>query len=206
MEQVINLVLLGNTFATLFIIMDPPGVVPIFLALTGTYTHESRRKAAFQATIASFSILMVFMIAGRYILKFLQISLPALQLSGGIILFMMAMTMLQGKEGELADPGKNNIALVPLGTPLIAGPGAIVTIMVAIESSQYQLSDWVSVILALVLVHVTLWLSLRFGTYISKFLGESGTMLVVRIAGLLISAIAIELTAKAIFSYIDMLG
>lgn len=204
MDQIVNLTLLGTTFATLFVIMDPPGAIPVFLALTGNYTHESRKKAAIQATAASLTIMVIFMLLGRYILKFLHISLPSLQLSGGFVLFLMSMTLLSGKEDEIGSPeGGGNIALVPMGTPMLAGPGAIVAVMVAVESSNQSVADWVGIILALALMHITLWATLRFATFVSRFLGEGGTMLLTRISGLLIAAIATELIATAIFSYIQ---
>lgn len=204
-NQIVNLTLFGTTFATLFVIMDPPGAIPIFLALTGNYTHESRRKAAFQATCASFSIMILFMLLGRYILKFLQISLPSLQFSGGFVLFLMSMALLSGKESEFGTPstGKANIALVPMGTPMLAGPGAIVALMVAVESSNHDIIDWVAIILAVVTMHIVLWVTLRFAVFISQFLGDAGTMLLTRISGLLLAAIATELIATAIFTYIQ---
>lgn len=205
MDQIVNFTLLATTFATLFVIMDPPGAIPVFLALTGTYTNESRKRAALQATLASFGIMVTFMIIGRYILKFLHISLPSLQLSGGFVLFLMAMALLTGQEDDLGSgsDAKKNIALVPMGTPMLAGPGAIVAVMVAVESSTQSVADWVGINVALLLIHLVLWLSLRFASFISKFLGESGTMLLTRISGLLLAAIATELMATAVFSYIN---
>ncbi|WP_318272880.1 MarC family protein [Actinomyces sp. zg-332] len=206
MEQIINVTLLGTTFATLFVIMDPPGAVPVFLALTGNYTHESRKKAAWQASVASFGIIIVFMLLGRYILKFLQISLASLQLSGGVVLFLMAMTLLTGMgEDSSSDSnagGGTQIALVPMGTPMLAGPGAIVAVMVAVESSGQSVGDWVGIITAVVLMHIIIWITLRFSTFIARFIGEGGTLVLTKISGILLAAIATELIARAIFSYI----
>lgn len=205
MEQIVNMTLLGTTFATLFVIMDPPGALPIFLALTSNYTHEHKKIAAIQATCASFAIMCVFMLTGDYILKFLHISLASLQLSGGLVLILMSMALLNGKEEELspADASGVGIALVPMGTPILAGPGAIVAMMVAVQTSVKTVADWVAIVTALVLMHIVLWATLRFATILSKFLGKGGIMLLTRIFGLLLAAISVELIATAIFSYIN---
>ena len=207
MDQIVNITLLGTTFATLFVIMDPPGAVPVFLGLTGNYTHESRKKAALQASAASFLIMTIFMLLGRYILKFLQISLASLQLSGGVVLFLMAMTLLTGlgnnsASSDTSTAGTTHIALVPMGTPMLAGPGAIVAVMVAVESSGQTVADWVGIIAALVLMHIIVWLTLRFSTVVARFIGEGGTLILTKISGILLAAIATELIAKAIFAYV----
>ncbi len=205
MSDVIDLPLLATTFATLFVIMDPAGTVPVFLALTSTHTAKERKRAARQATLVALGVIVVFTVFGRYILEFLSISVPALQLSGGVLLFVVAMELLTGKaeEPQPAGAGRVNVALVPLGTPLLAGPGAIVAAMVAVQSSGGRPAAWLAIGLAIALVHLCLWLAMRFSTIIHRVLREGGTTLVTRLAGLLLAAIATQLVADAVAAFIE---
>ncbi|MCK6210032.1 MarC family protein [Georgenia sp. EYE_87] len=204
MNELIDLTLMSTTFFTLFVIMDPPGTVPVFLALTSTMTARQRRTAARQATVVAFGVILVFTLFGQYILNFLHISVPALQLSGGLLLLLVAMELLTGKSEEPRPSGSGvNVALVPLGTPLLAGPGAIVAAMLAVEESDRSVPAWTAIAVALVAIHVVLWLSMRFAGVIHRVLGDGGTTLVTRLAGLLLAAIAVQLMADAVFAFID---
>ena len=204
MNDVIDLRLLSEVFITLFVIMDPPGTVPIFLGLSGTMTRQQRNRAARQAIFVAFGVILAFAVFGQSLLSYMHISLPALQASGGLLLLLVAMELLTGKAEEPQPSGnaKVNVALVPLGTPLLAGPGAIVAVMVFVQQSDGTLADWVAIAVGIVLVHVTLWLAMRFAGVIHRLLGESGTTLVTRIAGLLLAAIAVQLVADAVRAFI----
>lgn len=204
MSAVIDLHLFATTFATLFVIMDPAGTVPVFLALTATHTAKGRRRAARQATLVALGVIVVFTVFGRYIFELLAISVPALQLSGGLLLLLVAMQLLWGKiEDPPASTRGVNVALVPLGTPLLAGPGAIVAAMVAVEDAAAEPASWVAISLAIALVHLCLWLAMRFSTVVHRVLGDGGTTLVSRLAGLLLAAIATQLMADAVAAFID---
>jgi multiple antibiotic resistance protein len=197
--------LFSEVFITLFVIMDPPGTVPIFLGLTGSMTARQRTRAARQAILVAFGVIAAFALFGQELLDYMHISLPALQASGGLLLLLVAMELLTGKMEEPVPSGNAgvNVALVPLGTPLLAGPGAIVATMVFVSGSDESLSDWVSIALALVAVHVCLYLSMRFANVIHRVLRDSGVILVSRIAGLLLAAIAVQLVADAVRAFID---
>jgi multiple antibiotic resistance protein len=197
--------LLSEVFITLFVIMDPPGTVPIFLGLTGAMTRQQRNRAARQAILVAFGVILVFAVFGQSLLSYMHISLPALQASGGLLLLLVAMELLTGKAEEPQPSGntKVNVALVPLGTPLLAGPGAIVAVMVFVQQSDGTLADWLAIALGIVLVHITLWLAMRFAGVIHRLLGESGTTLVTRIAGLLLAAIAVQLVADAVVAFVE---
>jgi len=195
--------LLLSVFITLFVIMDPPGTVPIFLGLTGTMTRRQRNRAARQAILVAFGVIVSFALFGQSLLNYLHISLEALQASGGLLLLLIAMELLTGKSDD-PDPAthdKVNVALVPLGTPLLAGPGAIVATMVFVKSADGTAADWVAIALGVVLVHVTLYLSMRFANVVHRLLRDSGTLLVTRIAGLLLAAIAVQLIADAVIAF-----
>ena len=195
----LDAVLLTEVFVTLFVIMDPVGKIPVFLALTRGRSAASMRRAAWQAVAVSFGVIVTFAFFGQQILGYLNISMPALQIAGGLLLLLIALELLTGKEQSIANgPGGNaNVALVPLGTPLMAGPGAIVATMVFSDQVE-GIDTFAAVALGVLLVHVALWLSMRFSIPILRVIRESGVLLISRIAGLLLSAIAVQLVADAV--------
>ena len=193
----------AEVFITLFVIMDPPGTVPIFLGLTGAMTSRQRNRAARQAILVAFGVIVSFAHFGQQLLSYMHISLPALQASGGLLLLLVAMELLTGKSEEPQPSGNKgvNVAMVPLGTPLLAGPGAIVATMVFVQRAT-EPAQWVSIALGIVAVHVSLYLSMRFANVVHRVLKDSGTTLVSRIAGLLLAAIAVQLVADAVKAFI----
>jgi multiple antibiotic resistance protein len=201
-NQVVTTSLLGEVFITLFVIMDPPGTIPVFLSLTSGIQPAERARAAWQAVVVSFGVIVAFALFGRQILTYLNISLPALQCAGGLLLLLVALELLTGREQDPASNKDVNIAMVPLGTPLLAGPGAIVAIMVFV-GQVHSPPDLVAVAAGVVGVHVMLWVTMRFSVGILRLLRESGVTLVTRISGLLLSAIAVQLVADAVQAFIE---
>jgi len=201
MDSVIDTVLLVEVFVTLFVIMDPVGTVPIFLSLTGGRSPQAARRAAWQAVGVSFLVITVFAFFGQQILSYLHISLPALQCAGGLLLLLVALELLTGNEKEPTATAGTNIALVPLGTPLLAGPGAIVATMLFVEDVD-DAATFSAVAGGVVLVHLSLWAAMRFSLPILRLIREGGVLLVTRIAGLLLSAIAVQLVADAVRAFI----
>jgi len=202
-SDIVDLRLLTEVFITLFVIMDPPGIVPIFLGLTGTMTARERHRAARQAVLVAAGVIIAFALFGQRLLDYMHISLPALQASGGLLLLLIALDLLTGKmEDPQAPQGNVNIAMVPLGTPLLAGPGAIVAAMLFVQRVDGSVSDWLGVSLGFAGVVLSLWVAMRFAGVILRVLGESGTLLVTRIAGLLLAAIAVQLVADAVTAFV----
>ena len=201
MSGILDTVLLVEVFVTLFVIMDPVGTVPIFLSLTSGRSAATARRAAWQAVAVSFFVITVFAFFGQEILKYLHISLPALQCAGGLLLLLVALELLTGNEKEPTAQIGTNVALVPLGTPLLAGPGAIVATMLFSREVD-SVPTFVAVALGVVLVHVSLWAAMRYSLPILRLIRESGVLLVTRIAGLLLSAIAVQLVADAVRAFI----
>lgn len=210
MSAVLDTALFTEVFVTLFVIMDPPGTVPVFLGLTSAMGAKQRNRAARQAILVAFGVIVVFAVFGQQVLHYMGISLPALQASGGLLLLFVAMELLTGKMEEPSPSGNKgvNVAMVPLGTPLLAGPGAIVATMVFVQ--QTRVSDTggapqlVAIAVAIVLVHVCLYLSMRFANVIHRVLKDSGVTLVTRIAGLLLAAIAVQGIATAITEFVRL--
>src|SRR5271170_2925790 len=115
-----------EVFVTLAVIVDPPGTVPVFLGLTRGRSRHDRNQLAWQAAVVAFGVIVVFALFGRTILDYLGVGLAALEGAGGLLLLLVALELLTGKAGEPSELDRANVAFVPLGTPLLAGPGAIV--------------------------------------------------------------------------------
>jgi len=193
--------LFGTVFVTLLVIVDPPGMVPIFLALTGPLAARERHRAAWQAVALAGGVIVVFAVAGQKILEYLHIDLPALQGAGGLLLVLVALELLTGKADSPDQQATSNIALVPLGTPLLAGPGAIVATMLFVRRADGFL-DYLAIALAIALVLLVVWLVLRFSGGIVKILRPGGIEVLTRIAGLLLAAIAVQLIADSVAAFV----
>ena len=201
MSNIIDPRFFGEAFVTLFVIMDPPGGVPVFLALMAGRSGRARRRAAWQAVVVAFGVICSFAIFGQTILDYLGIGIPALQGAGGLLLLLVALDLLTGRAEEPQQVEDVNVALVPLGTPLLAGPGAIVATIVFVRRANGT-ADLVALAAAITAVHVTLWLVLRFSEVIIRVLRDSGIVLLTRIAGLLLSAIAVQLVADSVLGFV----
>jgi multiple antibiotic resistance protein len=195
----------GSVFVTLLVIMDPPGALPIFLALTGSLTHRQKLAAARRASLVAFGVIVLFAVFGQQILRYLHISLPALQGAGGLLLLIVALQLLTGSESEQHADAGVNVALVPLGTPLLAGPGAIVATMLAVQGSE-GVDQYLAVALGLVATMVVVWLFFRFAGQVHRVLKDRGTVLITRIAGLLLSAIAVQMVADSVRAFVGAAG
>ncbi|SCF44190.1 multiple antibiotic resistance protein [Micromonospora purpureochromogenes] len=196
-----DLKLFGEVFVTLLVIVDPPGMMPIFLALTGPLAARDRNRAAWQAVALALGVIVIFAVAGQTLLDYLHVDLPALQAAGGLLLVLVALELLTGKADDPSQQVTSNIALVPLGTPLLAGPGAIVATMLFVQQAD-GLGDHSAIAAAIVAVMITVWVVLRFSGGIVKILRPGGIEVLTRIAGLLLAAIAVQLIADAVAAFV----
>lgn len=196
-----------EAFVTLFVIIDPPGTVPVFLGLTRGRSARTRRRLAWQAAVVAFAVIVAFALFGRVILTYTQVGLPALEGAGGLLLLLVSLQLLTGRSEEptSAERAKANVAFVPLGTPLLAGPGAIVATMLYVQR-VHSFLDGLALALAIVAVAVCAWLSMRFAEVIHRVLTDNGVELLTRIAGLLLSAIAIQLIAQSALAFAAQSG
>jgi len=188
-----------SVFITLVIIMDPLGNLPFFLLFTEENTPQERKQVAALACLTACVILILFGITGDAVLRFFGIGLPAFQLAGGFILFLYALHLLHlipgglktTSEEEKEGMSKEHVGLVPLAMPLLAGPGAITTVLVWQETPESSLSTALllaAIILACLFVYVVFY----FGSWISRALGVSGIRMVTRLMGLLLAVIAVQ--------------
>ena len=191
----------GEVFVTLFVIMDPLGSIPLFLGLTGGRTDRTRRRLAGQAVLVSLFVIAVFAVLGQQILGFLGIGVPALQGAGGLLLLIVALELLTDRQDDPSEVKDVNVALVPLGTPLLAGPGAIVATIVFVQQAD-GVGDHTAIATGIVAIHLAVYLALRFSVSITRLIKEAGIVLLTRISGLLLSAIAVQLVADAVRGFV----
>lgn len=195
--------LFSSTVLTLFVILDPPGLLPVFLGLTRTLTPHERRASARNASTVAFGIIALFAVFGRVILDYLHITIEALQVSGGVLLLLVALELLTGsqsRDDSILEQG-TNVAIVPLGVPLLAGPGSIVAMMLAVNDAE-GVWGYLTVAAALVAAMLLVWLFLRYASGIRAVLRDSGTVLLTRVAGMLLSAIAVQMVADGIDGFV----
>lgn len=184
---------------SLFAMMNPLYAVPTFLHLTQDMPEETRRAIPLKTAIASFLIMVVVFFAGEAILRLFSISLPALRISGGLVVFAMAWSMVRGGEHQTDTADKTrtdgesspSIALIPLALPLTAGPGAM-SLMIVVATYGNPLSGQLAIVFAVFLVCLVVWLTLKLAPRIRDFLGESGMDVVGRLMGLILLALAVE--------------
>lgn len=200
-----DLKFLASVYLALFVIMDPPGVIPVFLALAGRRGAKAMARLALQAALTAFGVIVLFALLGDRILQFLGISLPAMQVSGGLLLLVVSLELLTGKTDEPTEVDDVNVAMVPLGTPLLAGPGAIVATILFVRSADTA-PEILALIVAIVAIHVTIYLVMRFSVVLAKILRPTGILVLTRIAGLLVAAIAVQLIADGVFGFVDAHG
>jgi multiple antibiotic resistance protein len=191
----------GEVLVTLVVIMDPVGNVPLFLGLTGGRSNKRRRRLAGQAVLVSLLVISLFAVLGQQILAYLGIGIPAMQGAGGLLLTIVALELLTGKQDDPSEVDNVSVALVPLGTPLLAGPGAIVATIVFVKQ-HHDLAGSISIALGIVAVHLLVFLSLFFSVTITRVIREAGIVLLTRISGLLLSAIAVQLVANSVKGFI----
>lgn len=193
----------AQAFVTLFVILDPPGAAPIFLSLASGKSIKVQRRLAWQAATVSLFVIVTFALFGNALLGYLNISLPALQGAGGILLLITGLGLLTGSITDSDSAASQNIALVPLGTPLLAGPGAIVTTMLYVQKADGN-EQLGALAIAIVAVHLIIGITFMFSTKILSVIKDSGVTLLARIAGLLLSAIAVEMIVSAIKAFFDI--
>ena len=185
-----------TAFATLFVVIDPPGLVPLFIALTQGMDATRRRAMAQRACIIATIMLMLFGLMGEALLGFIGISMPAFRIAGGILLFLTALDMLferrtQRREGQHADPD-HDPSVFPLATPLIAGPGAIATMILLVGQSGPGWSGTVAVMGLLLAMMLATFLFLLASPPLERLLGRTGTIVITRLLGMLLAALSVQ--------------
>lgn len=188
------------TFSAIFFVVDPFAVIPIFLAVTASEDAARRRSTARRAAIVATVTLLVFAIAGSLIFRVLGITIGAFRIAGGILLFIMAIEMLRAQrsrtrtspEEEREGVERDDVAVIPLGIPMLAGPGSIATVMVLMNDAQGSVLRMAIVIAAILLTGGLSHLVLRASSLVERTLRQTGLNIVTRVMGLILAAIAVQ--------------
>jgi multiple antibiotic resistance protein len=186
-------------FPSLFSIVDPIGVVPAYLALVGAETRAEQRRTAIRATVTGASVMLVFAATGTAIFRFFGITIPAFKVAGGVLLFTMALEMMRARlspvkttpEETSAARAGDDLAITPIGIPLISGPGAIASVIMwssRAGGAQEKLALYASIGLVIVITLI----SLVFASRLVKVLGKTGINVITRIMGLILAATAAQ--------------
>jgi multiple antibiotic resistance protein len=186
-------------FGSLFSIVDPFAAVPIFLVLAGSQSKEAQASTALRASLTCFTVLTAFGLAGSYIFSFFGITVPGFKVAGGILLFIVALDMVRAKasstrsttEEQDEAATKEDVGLIPIGLPLLSGPGAIATVMV-LAGKAGGLGQRIGVHAAILAVSIITFLVLRSSSFMARVLGRTGLNVIGRIMGLILAAVAMQ--------------
>jgi multiple antibiotic resistance protein len=208
-----GLVKFGLTaFVTLLVVVDPPGVVPISVALTEGLDASRRRAIRTRAVMIALLVALFFLFAGRSLLSYLGVTVHAFAISGGVLLFATALPMLFGNRGGLQAPEQGerttageDIAIFPLAIPLLSGPGAIATILLLTSQAGGDIRRLVVLCVAIALVYGVTLLMLHLGGSLMARIGEGKVHIVTRVMGIILAALAVQFILNGITAYYNSL-
>lgn len=194
--------------SAMFFVIDPIANVPIFLTITARDTPAQRRRIAIRAAFASWVTLSVFALAGGLIFRAFGISLGAFKIAGGLMLLLMSVDMMRAQpsptrtseeeQGEASATARDDIAIFPLAVPMLAGPGAIATVMVLMSRAAWHATRTIAVFIAVTVVCILCWLLMRSAASAERLLPKTLLRAFERIMGLLLAAVAVEFIAGGI--------
>lgn len=187
--------ILVRTFVAVFVLADALGNAPIFLALTKGMEVDERNRVVDRATFVATAVILGFAFAGQAILDYLHISIASLQVAGGLLLLLVALDMLKGELDEPVIEQGRDVAITPLALPLLAGPGTLTTVMLMMSDAQ---TAQLSVVAGIVAAMVVTWFIVRQSSRIDKWMGAEGAIIVTKILGFLLAALAVEIGSAGI--------
>lgn len=185
--------------SSIFFLVDPFAALPTFLAVTADEDPPRRKRTARKASLTAFVVLCTFALLGRYIFRLFGISLPAFEISGGIILLLIGLDMLQAKRSPTQEAAsdteeaitRDDAGIVPLGIPMLAGPGAITSVMVLVGQVQETWQMW-AILASIAVTMLISWAVLHAAGRVAQVMGDTGIRILVRIMGLLLVALAVQ--------------
>jgi multiple antibiotic resistance protein len=192
-------------FGSVFSIVDPIAALPVYLALTGREDSVAKHQTALRAAMTCLLVLCLFAAVGPAVFRFFGITIPAFRIAGGLLLFRVALDMLHAKvsstktthDEEVDAAGRTDVGVIPVGIPLLSGPGAIASVMMLAGKAQSP-TQHLALFLAITLVAILCWLVLRFASFTAKLLGTTGMNLIGRIMGLILAAVAVEFVLEGV--------
>jgi multiple antibiotic resistance protein len=196
-----------SAFVTLFVVLDPPGMAPMFAALTTKETDAARRRIALRGTLIAGIILMPFAFIGEWVLRMLGVTIDSFRIAGGLLLFMVAVDMIFAHETPLrrTTPGeteeasqRGDISVFPLAIPLIAGPGAMTTVVLLMQQAEGEIVHQGVVLAVLVLVLALVLLGLLLATRMMRLIGVTGANVITRVLGVILGALAVQYVVDGI--------
>jgi len=197
-----------NEFVTLLIVVNPISALPVFLAVTSGFDTAKQRRVAVIAVLASFGVLVLFIIGGGFVLERMGISLRSFQIAGGIILFLVALDMVRGSSQVPAGGGTGDqataVAIYPLAIPKIAGPGTMLTVVLLTDDHRFDFGELslTTAVLAVVLV-ITLAI-LLLAAPISRLIGNAGSSIIGRVMGMMLVALAVHTVLSAFAAWLGL--
>jgi multiple antibiotic resistance protein len=197
-------------FVTLLVVVDPPGVVPIYVGLTKDETPARRRAILVRAVLVALGVALFFLVAGRAVLSYLGVTVHAFSISGGILLFVAAMPMLFGRRGGLQAPepkehGGEDISIFPLAMPLLSGPGTIATILLLTSQAGSDVRRLVAIGVAIAFVFLVSFISLTLGARLIRLVGEGGVHIATRVMGIVLAALAVQYVLNGLSGFYYLL-
>jgi multiple antibiotic resistance protein len=200
-------------FIALIALVNPLGVLPMFISLTQDFTPAQKQRAIRTAAFTVVAVISTCALLGEQIIKFFGISTASLQVAGGLLILLMSLSMLNAQPSgakttaEERDEAehKDTIGVVPLGIPLLTGPGAMSTVIVLAGKSNH-VSDYVALIGSGVVIAALVWLTLQMAQPIARFMGRTGINIATRIMGLLVAAVAVEFIVEGLKTMLPVLG
>lgn len=185
----------GETFVTLLVIMDPAGTAPIFVSLTSRMSAGERQRAVGRAVLAAGLLIIGFALFGKVVLDYLGVSVESLSIAGGLLLLLVALEMLRGFDSPTGED--SDVALVPLATPLVAGPGAIATVIV-LARQHPDAAGRAAVVAGILAALLVLGASLLLADRLARVVPSALLHFLTRVFGLLLAAIAVELVVEGV--------
>jgi multiple antibiotic resistance protein len=187
-------------FVTLWVTIDPIGTVPLYLSVTKDMPAKARRRAAVRATMIAFGLLAAFLYLGQYLLETMRIEMLSFQIAGGIVLFLFSLTMIFAKSSlhdELADAG-HDVAVFPLAMPSIAGPGALLAVVVLTDNKTHSFWQETLTCLVMALILAATLVLMLLGDRLMGLIGRSGANILSRVMGMILSAVAVQMVYSAL--------
>ncbi|MEM8629655.1 MAG: MarC family protein [Pseudomonadota bacterium] len=198
---------LFEQFVTMWVVIDPIGTIPVFVAVTIGLTEKERRKVAFKAAVTAAGILMFFLVFGQFLIDALGISLEAFQIAGGMILFLFALTMIFGfrteREAKETEKPTNSPAVFPLAVPSLASPGAMLAIVLLTDNYRFSIPEQVVTAGIMLVVVFIAYLLMRAATPIQRVIGQSGAEIVSRVMGMILASVAVDNVVRAVLQIAD---
>lgn len=199
-----------ESFVTLWVVIDPIGTIPVFIAVTAAMSASERRATALKATVASIGVLLFFLVLGQILIDALGISLLSFQAAGGIILFLFALTMIFGEpkheadtrtteaNEDMAEAERPSVAIFPLAVPSLASPGAMLAIVLLTDNTSTSLPDQALTAAVMICVLLAAYVCMLLADPIIRLIGISGAAIVSRVMGMILASVAADAVLSAL--------